>query len=308
MIHYLILAHKNPEQLSMLCNSLESSVSYIYAHIDANVDQSFFESYLQKNKIEYIRDRVNIYRWWFSMVQATLNWIKQIFPKMKKNDHIVVMSWQDFPIKSQNYIHTILQKNKWKSFVWYVKQPNDERDITKRVTKYYFHDLIVPDWIDICLKKILWFFIAVPPLRNQIFGYIWQRVVNFFLPQRKTLLKKYNLYRGSQRQILSYDLVKYISELVGSSEGKLLIKLFKNTAGPDELFFQTVFLNSQYKETIENFTHWYMDRKTWDTLPKILTMEDFPLMKNSPYFFARKFDMDLDKNILNHLSSELLHE
>lgn len=305
MIHYLILAHKDPEQLRILCDALQGPYSRIYIHLDKNVSIDPF-LFLGNTNIQFVQDRVCVYRWWFSMVQATLNSFQEILPHVHDDDHVVIMSGQDFPIKSQSHIYTFLQQSAWKSYIEYKIQPNDERDITHRVTQYYFHDLVIPSSINRLCEKIIWLFINIPPLRNQLFGYIWQRIVNFFLPRRKYLLKNYNLYWWSQRQILSWSAIQYILNFCLSDEGKKFVQAFRNTAGPDELFFQTLLLNSSHKEHIVNLTLRYMDWKTGKTLPKIFTMDDYTLIKNSDLLFARKFALEEDADILYKLLDDIV--
>ncbi len=78
-INYLILAHKNPEQLEILAKTLNSINSHIYIHLDANANGEMFKKnkYLLENCI-FIEKNVKI-RWGgFSMVQGTLNGLEQI--------------------------------------------------------------------------------------------------------------------------------------------------------------------------------------------------------------------------------------
>ena len=48
---------------------------------------------------------------------------------------------------------------------------------------------------------------------------------------------------------------------------------------------------------------WYIDWKKGPGLPRILDISDLEEIKDSDRLFARKFDLDIDKNLLYNLSS-----
>ena len=103
------------------------------------------------------------------MIEATLRGLSQIYKNMNPGDHVVILSGQDFPIRSPDEIQSFLKKHQDQSFMEYRVQPNDEWNILNRVTKYYFHDLLIPEWIDTLIKRVLKPFYPVHILRNQAF-------------------------------------------------------------------------------------------------------------------------------------------
>jgi hypothetical protein len=71
------------------------------------------------------------------------------------------------------------------------------------------------------------------------------------------------------------------------------------TCCPEENFFQTLIMNSRFRDWV------IADNKreiVWPG-PKTFTMADYAYLKASPKFFARKFDMDVDRSILARLAS-----
>lgn len=307
-IYYVISAHKNPDQLAMLIDALQSETSRFFIHIDRNTERTVFEEKLaNKQHVYRVKNTVKVRRGGFSIVQAILNAMYDIIEAwLTEKDYVVIMSGQCFPIKSPAYIWNYLHWLQWKSSMQFLIQPTDERDIRSRVKKYHFHDLVIPDIINSFFEKIVSLFIHIPPLRNQIFSYILTRIVNFFVPARNYLLSHYTLYRGSQWQILHAPLVFYCKQFCDSVAGKKFIQSFKNTAWPDELFFQTLLLNSPHKDSIENSVQRYMDRKTGKTLPKVFEINDFEKLRDSDRLYARKFDTEIDKDILLRIRHELI--
>lgn len=83
---------------------------------------------------------------------------------------------------------------------------------------------------------------------------------------------------------------------------------YKSSLTPDESFFQTLFMMSPYKETRHDYLH-YVDWTSQDgyngplvkNSPNTLTIADYDAMKNSGYLMARKFDMNVSKEIIGKL-------
>jgi len=69
----------------------------------------------------------------------------------------------------------------------------------------------------------------------------------------------------------------------------------KYTFCPEELYFQTVIMNSKYAKNVSNnnlrYIDWNPSRVGKDsTSPAILDLNDLEKIKNSNMLFARKFD------------------
>lgn len=308
MLHYAILAHKNPKQIEILCQSLlfQDQVK-VYIHIDANSDINKF-LYLQSEYIEIIPDTIKISWWGFSIIQATLNLFHTIAQNMHQWDHVIIMSGQDFPIKSPIEIIDFLSKHPHTSWVPSIIQPHENWNILNRVEKYHFHDLVINKKINKILEKCISYFVPVQWLRNQIFCYIAQRIVNIFMPRKRFLTTNFVIYRWSQRQILSYEIINYIINFCNTKIGEKFIAAFKTTAWPDEIFFQTIIMNSPHKENIINNTQWYIDWKKWPWLPRILDETDYTAIKQSPYLFARKFELPLSEKLIHLLTISTDHD
>lgn len=307
MIHYLVLAHKSPEQLEMLAQSLSSKNSKIYIHIDGYSDLNVFQenNYLAEFCV-FIKKNIKIRWWWFSIVQATINWLQQIKEdRLDEEDYVVILSGQDFPIKSQDFINTYLNNSKSKSFIEYRPQPNENRNILNRVIKYHFHDLVIPRRCNIIIERMVWIFYNIKSLglRNQISCYVMQRIVNFFMPLKKYFVKECQLYRWSQRQIINGKHIHYILSHLKTSQGIRTYKEFKYTAGPDELFFQTILLNSPYKNDIANIVQRYIDRKSGPWFPRVLDESDYDNVSKSDKLFARKFELWISNSLMQKILS-----
>jgi len=104
-ICYLILAHKNPEQLRRLVSTLDDTGVNFFIHVNKR-SQSFYD-----DAREVLADFTNIYFlprkkiWWgtFGMTDAVITGIEVIASSDISYDRVVFISGQDYPIKSKDY-------------------------------------------------------------------------------------------------------------------------------------------------------------------------------------------------------------
>jgi len=83
-----------------------------------------------------------------------------------------------------------------------------------------------------------------------------------------------------------------------------LLDFFRHTFAPDEIFFQTIIMNSPLKDTVMNDNLRYIDwSRKGVPLSAFLTIDDADNLLNSSKLFARKFDIELDEAILDLIDS-----
>ena len=78
-----------------------------------------------------------------------------------------------------------------------------------------------------------------------------------------------------------------------------LIDFYKHTFAPDEMFFETILMNSPLKNSVINQSIRYDDFSEGKSHPKNLTREDLESLRKSGKLFARKFNLSVDKDILD---------
>ena len=125
---YLILAHKNPEQITALISLLNDGNSYFFIHLDKKINIKSFEQIGQMEHCYFVENRERS-RWGgFSLVQATLNGLQEISTYMKiynssLNYHCILLSGQDLPIRTNSEIHNFLENKQEYSFIHHWKLP-----------------------------------------------------------------------------------------------------------------------------------------------------------------------------------------
>jgi hypothetical protein len=270
----LILAHKNECQLKELLNHLSLDFS-IYIHLDKN-----------SNLVLNNQENVNIFKkyrtYWgsFNFVKATILLLRKAFEN--NYDHYVLISGQDLPIKSNQEIKDYFTNNN-KNYIEMYKMPykfgNFDSEM-ERVIKYW--PIQNFRWKD--GKNF------APKIIYKIKEFLLNITVN--LKERNL---DYDFYGGATWFNLTYDCVQNLLSYIDSNPKYL--KRFKYTRSGDEIFFQTLINILNIK--INNTSLRYVDWEKGPDHPRTLRMDDYQNIINSDNLFARKFDPEIDNEIID---------
>lgn len=304
----LILAHKNVEQVLRLINRLKDTNIDFYLHADLKWDISVKEMELLKRECTIVQKRVSCSLDGSSLIEAELNLLQEAY-ETGEYQYYCLISGQDYPICSNKEILKNLEK----------KYPSPIIDITP----YKF-----ANWVWFKFNASQWFKdkntelnknnsnINILKKIKKIVFLIWDIV---FIQKGNTLfkkLKKKNVfpYGGSEWWILPDEVVREI--LIKQEKDKEICNLIKKGFTPDEIFFQTLIMTTEEAKNIhinapydsERNCATYIDfggnGKPIVAHPYILGIENIKQLKEAKkkgYLFARKFDIDVDREILDYL-------
>lgn len=247
-----------------------------YIHVDKKLNINTHKELFSYPNVFFIKDRIDIKWASYTSVMATFNALKQIEASGIKYDYINLMSGQDYPIKSAGYISDFLKKHKGKQFIHY-KEFNEWTGAQGRIDKYHLADM------------------------NFAGKYVVQRLVNLIVEKRK-VPANIKPYGYSTFWTLTPDCAFYIVKYIANNPD--VERYFKYTFGSDEFIYQTVVMNSVYKEDVINNNYRYVDWSGGGFRPKFLVTEDFEKLKASDCLFARKFSIDVDERILDLIDEE----
>ena len=281
-ICYLIFSHKNFEQLYRLISKLDHPECNFFIHVSKNssldIDKTS-QGLKRFPNVFLVSDRFSLHWGNYNFIAAILSAMKAIIYSGIDYDRLILLSGQDYPIKSNKLIHDFFSRNPDRNYVGYFSlfAPNKWTpqegwfNDRKRVENYYLN----------YRSK----FIAIPLKRKMPLGFA--------------------AYGGSLWWNLNRECVEYVVNF--AQNNPKFIRFMKHTYLVDEIFFQTLLLNSSLRSTIINTDLRYIDwEKSNPTPPAILTMEDFDALAASSALFARKFDMDRDSEILDIIDEKLL--
>jgi hypothetical protein len=292
-IAYVIAAHKNPLQLSRLISRLDGDHADFYIHIDKKVSLTSFKKALKSIS----PDRINFLKQYnatwseYGIIKAELEALRNIIKANKNHDFIVLLSGQDYPIKSNEYIKAFFYKNKVHSFMEHFPMPfapwpNGGMD---RVERYHFKLLG---------KKLAYPPYKIPRDKLEIIAY---RMMGLFFSERKLPLEM-KPYGGEHWWNFNMDVAKFILEFLDDHPEYYNFHRYSFCA--DEMFFQTLLLNCtnfKIKNLIINNDLRYYDWSEGKDSPKTLKMEDLDKLIESDKLFARKFNSKIDEKVLDEL-------
>lgn len=306
-IVYIILAHKDFQQLCRLVLRLNDSRASFIICVDRKTDEADYlkavASLSKLKNIHFIKNRPKVYRYQFSMVQATIQCIEELFQKNVSFEYAFLLSGQHYPIKTNQEIINFLQKNQGKEFISYFSIPSnvywqDQRGGLDRIERWHF--LLINNWWHNYPGKLVRR--ANTSLRSCFM--VIPRLISKFLFKR-TFPRGFQPYGGSQWWCLSRECLEFILEFVRNN--KKFVDFFRYTLVPDEMFFQTIILNSHYKSKLVNDClvriEWSVEKRPH---PLVMTKLDFAALSKSQKLFARKFDTDEDVEILGMIDRHLL--
>ena len=281
---YLIMAHTQPELLKKLLKMLDNERNDIYLHIDSKAkDYPLDEiaAVLQKSKCIFT-ERTDVKWGSYSQIHCEMLLLKEAVKTEHAYYHL--LSGMDLPIKSQNEIFAFFEKYNGLEFVDEDDAAISEAALSrvKYTHKFYGKAGSVKDILgalSVKGQKLL----GVD--KTQKYGnIIFQKGRNWF-----------SITHGLAKLVVEKE--DWIQEVFGQS-----------VCG-DELFLQTVARNSEYAEKICNPNTMpevpdtrYIDWKRGsNNNPYVFREDDFEELKNTLGLFARKFDLNVDKKIVEKL-------
>lgn len=117
-------------------------------------------------------------------------------------------------------------------------------------------------------------------------------------------------FGGSAYWGLPRDAILYIWRSI--EREPRFVRFFRRVYDPDEVFFQTILMNSPLRERVTSLAgphclglH-YIDWSGADEQPKTLALSDIPALRSTRALFARKFDAGASEGILGALDKQVL--
>ena len=300
--NYLILAHKNPLQLGRMIERLDDGASKFFIHLDAKTPIEPFAACLEGGHIRFIEPRERCVWGDFSIVRATIHLMEAA---SKEQGIFILMSGQDYPIQSQGYINAFLENNKGFDFIEI--EPLEEKWKPKMVKDKLEHYHILHSeerGHSNCYAPFAHcsVFQKLRTLTHLLKGRLSRKNFKLLCSLPKRVAPFGRQYAGSQFWAFSertfYAVLNYIREHKAALE-----EYYKYTSSPDEIYFHSVLMDLVAKDSTiklkEQITYVNYFRKN-----NVFVSEDFDkLTSEKGKLFARKFDTDIDIEILNKLDS-----
>lgn len=295
-IAYLVLAHNTPNHLKRLIQSLSSGSSSFFIHLDKKSNYEDFLS-IEAENVHFTKERIPVFWGDYSQVEAIVVLLKNAFENKIKFDRFVLLSGADYPLRQAAYIEAFFKENKGKEYISMVEMPSlSAGKPISRLTTY-----------------------KLRPGDRHFINFVKKILMNLKIWPRKRDHTKYliNLtpYGGSTWWALTRNAVDYILSFITSRPR--VVNFFKNTVCPDEVFFQTILGNSDFKNNIKRSVT-YADWSQGGPNPATISEKHIEYFKTTLAFsadgvfgggellFARKFP-DSSENLVSMLRQQI-HE
>lgn len=275
---YLIIAHKMDETLFTLLRMVDDIRNDIFIHMDSKC-QNFSENIL-RNSVRrsnvYFTDRTNVQWGGYSLINCELLLLKYA-TKIYSYNYYHLLSGEDLPIKTQDYIHSFFQKNNGFEFIRIEKE-----EFTYQNRVRYFYPFQEKYGRDVKLVARAFNFL------QKCIGICRNKNVDF--------------QKGSQWFSITNQFARYIVE-----QEKVIYQIFHSTVCCDEVFVQTIFINSPYKNNLfydkyDDDMRMSMRYIDWNRgNPYVWRYTDIDELNNSEMIFARKFSESIDKKVIKKI-------
>jgi hypothetical protein len=271
---YVVSAHRDPWQVARLVRRLEHEDTHVLLHLDRRAGRGFARDVERElagaPRVHRLRRRrVRWGRW--SVIAPALDAIRALPTLGLDPHHAVFLTGQCYPIKPPGEIARRLAAAGETSFLEAIPLP-------------------VARWSGRGgLDRIEYVWVYVPrrgPRRT---------------PLRRTPPSELRFHGASQHANLSRTALAEIRRVAGARPD--LIRFFRLTGVPDELFLQTLLMSSPERDRVVSddlrFIRW--PEPAWR--PLVLGLEHLDELRSSGALFARKFE---DPKVLDAIDRELL--
>ncbi|HWJ92187.1 MAG TPA: beta-1,6-N-acetylglucosaminyltransferase [Flavisolibacter sp.] len=313
-VNYIIVAHSQPALVSRLIRRLRSDNARFYVHIDKHQDlKEYSKEFISDGRVYFLNERQRQRVNWGDdgMFKGILAALQQIIDE-KRNGYCVLLSGQDYPIKSNEQIETFFEKRNGTNFITYGLLPWTGNLGWERVSRYK---------VDVSEKR--GDYVYLPS--------VWER--EFY--QTDTAKKLFRLFRNRHFRFAVHLLHKrkfpsYLKPYAGPSWWALpvstvkqvlqfvqghadYVRFHKFTFVPDEAFFQPIVLHLHESGQTGSLAPMltYVDwTRPSAGMPAVLRAADLQQLMDQPdeILFARKFSLDTDTRILDLIDQQLFSE
>lgn len=281
----LIVAHRNFAYLLYLIKYFDADFD-IYIHIDkkSRITSEELSQLRQLERVCGVFQKYSV-RWGgYSFLKTILFLVKQVVAKGGV-DYVHLISGADVPTQKLDDFKAFFYNKPKYEYVEYFVLPT--RKWTggglNRVMYYHLHNI---------------FDVRKPENMKRECAFI--RFQQKWHIRRKISNKLPRFYGGGNWWSLSWECVNYIAKY--TSKNKKLFRRLRFSFAPDEIYFQTVILNSPFAGMVAGNHMRFIDWQYRNgNIPANLDFSDFDKIINSFYLFARKVEFPVSMSLVEHL-------
>lgn len=296
-VAFLILAHREPQQVARLVSCLRHPDVRVYLHVDRQVELTPFSRALSDAGVADTTVLLPQHRssWGgIGVVDAQLEGLERGLAD--GCDYFLLLSGQDFPTRPVGEIVARFAEAPELSYVYHFALPDDRWAYGGRLrTEFYTFDV---------LGRRETYIPAGEPKELSWKGMILNRLLGLraaFLPPR--VFPSYvRPYGGWTWWNLSREAATYVSDFVARHPDYR--EFHRHTLIADEIFVHSILMGTDFPgaDRVVNENLRFLEWQPEGTHPRTLLSEDLPAIRASGAPFARKFDDAVDAGVTRRLA------
>jgi hypothetical protein len=281
------MAHTDLYLLKKLIGLLDYTCNDIYVHIDrkSDIQEEDIKNIVYHSDI-YVYRNIKVYWGHYSQVECELFLLDKSLPKGYSYYHL--LSGSDLPLQMPSKIYHFFESSGNKEFLHFTGDTLP-RYIIDRIE--YFHFL--QRYIKISQNRYVSYIISF--IEHLLI--FFQKIIRI---KRIDALLKFQ--KGSNWFSITEEFALYVIK-----NKPWIKKTFMYSNCADEMFMQTLLVNSDFAHDVfydkkddnyyacQRFIDWKRGK------PYVFKEDDFDMLINSGYLFARKFDTNIDKKIIDKI-------
>lgn len=281
-----MLCHKDPEIVRAIASKLLSgNDDLMVVHVDLKSKITPFHVALADlPRIRFVHHREAVYWGGFSSIIATVRAMK--IGLAESCDRFIILQGNDWPIKTQEQIHTFFEKNRDTEFInaYNISNSKKKNEYMKSAGFYMFDKV---DRSKITPKTIL---ARLLSLINKT-GFKYRR--GYF---RTSDGRRMDVFWGWAHVALTQACVKFIVKNYDSCPS--LNKYFEHIFPPDETYFQTLVYNSDFR--LQTVTGDALSEDAHQSVESMLNLTYFEYLPGKVRIFDSPDELDT-LNLSNYL-------
>jgi hypothetical protein len=262
-----------PEQVVSLARAVCRGANYCVIHCNSSSGPDFrrqIEHGLAASEIQNVRfiDSEKVAWGSSSILRVQMRAILTLLQWADDWTHHINLSGQCLPTQSMNYVEDFLFSHENTSFLELIDLDKERPDLAYRYDHYYVE--------------------------------VGGKPRNTYIPRPAP--RHFKLCFGAFWGILSREACCYIAS---SNEAKRVLRYLRYAMLPDELAFQTILTNSPLRDQIDPYSRRLMLWEGHAPSPLVLTTEHWEKIDAPDILFARKFDPNIDGDVINRLGIKI---